>query len=69
MEAFIVFLCVALYFMSFWCVCDEFGFPYSDVYDSIDDAIAALKALVADPYYARLIKEWDFQFEIVKWRG
>lgn len=25
MEFFIVFLCVALYFMSFWCVCDEFS--------------------------------------------
>lgn len=25
MEAFIVFLCVVLYFMSFWCVCDEFS--------------------------------------------
>ena len=52
-----------------WCVCDEFGFPYSDVYDFIDDAIAAKKRLEADPYYARLIKEWDFKFEIVKWRG
>ena len=25
MEFFIVLLCVALYFMSFWCVCDEFS--------------------------------------------
>lgn len=48
-----------------WCVVDEFGFPYSDVYDSLEDAIAAKARVEAEN--ADLIKTWQFQFEIVKW--
>ena len=43
-----------------WYICDEFGFGWGDVYDSLEDAKAGLARLREDPK----IKEWGIELEI-----